>query len=225
MMKKMKKLAVMLVCVMMIGVLGGCGNSFDASEYTKALLDNSYKNDPSGIVKLKIGTEEEAAEIYEQGIDAEMAALGTSSDMSEEMAAEYRKVVSDILAGAKYTVGESEKQDDGSYVVTITYEQMKIFEPAMEAYTEDITALLTELTEAAMAGEEVPSDAELYEQIYASLKDCLVDALANVTYAEPATTTVRIELVNKEYRPNESDLANLENVFFDGDALTDISFE
>ena len=61
-MKNLKKAALLLVSVLGISVLGGCGG-FDASAYTKALLDNSYKNDSTDFVDLKIGTAEEAADI------------------------------------------------------------------------------------------------------------------------------------------------------------------
>ena len=53
------------------------------------------------------------------------------------------------------------------------------------------------------------------EQIIMAYRDCFVDALANVTYDEPATATLRIELVDKVWTPNEDDVMNLEMVFFD----------
>lgn len=220
-MKKMKKLVVMLVCVMAIGLLGGCGKSFDATGYTKALLDNSYKNDSTAFVDMKIGTAEEAADLYEQGLDKEVEAMLASEEITEEQAEQFREVIADILAGAKYTVGEAEKQDDGSYVVTITYEQMNVFAPAMEAYVTKVTEMATEW----YAAEEVPSEEEMYDQIILALKDCLVDTLANVTYDEPATATLRIELIDKVYTPNESDLVNLESVFFDIDEMNNVSMQ
>ena len=219
-MKKMKKLVLMLVCVMAIGLLGGCGKSFDAAAYTKALLDNSYKNDSTAFVDMKIGTAEKAAELYEQGLDKEMEAMLESEEISEEQAAAYREVIADILAGAKYTVGEAEKQDDGSFVVTVTYEQMNIFEPAMEAYLTKVTEMATEWYSA----EETPSEEEMYNEVIMALKDCLEETLATVTYDEPATATVRIELVDKVYTPNEADIANLETVFFDIEAMSNMGF-
>ena len=40
-----KKIAVLLILVLSTGLIGGCGQQFDAAAYVKALLDNSYKND------------------------------------------------------------------------------------------------------------------------------------------------------------------------------------
>ncbi len=223
-MKKMKKLALVLVCMLVVGVLGGCGASFDASAYTKALLDNSYKNDSTAFVEMKIGTAEEAAALYEQGLDAEMAAIVTGSgiELSEEQEKVYRELFADILAGVKYTVGESVKQEDGSFVVTITYEQLNVFEPAMTTYMERVTALAEEWMTAALLGEATPSEDERMDGIIMELATCLEESLATATYDEPATATVRIELVDNVYTPNETDIANLEMVMFDLDAMEEL---
>lgn len=215
-MKKVKKIALALVCVLLVGALCGCGAKFDASGYLGALLDNSYKGDSKAFVDTKIGTAEEAAKLYEEGIDAEMSGLLAGVSLSAELEDEFRAVIKDMLGKVKYTVGEAEKQSDKSYVVTITYEQMKIFEPTMEQYTADITEMMTEW---ANAPESAPSEDEMTEALYAAMKDCLKENLANVEYAEPATTTVRIELSNNVYAPNQSDIQNLETLFLDTDAV------
>lgn len=213
-----RKLSIILACIMVVGILGGCGNSFDASAYLKALLDNSYKNDSSQLVSMKIATAEEAAEVYEQGLDAELnEILSAVGSLSDEQEAEYRKVFADVLAGAKYTVGEAEKQDDGSYVVTVTYEQMNVFEPAMVAYLEAVVAQNAEWQSAYDNGEAIPSDAEMMEWIVMELKDCIEDSLKSVTYDEPKTATVKISVKDNVWTPSSSDLANLEEVFFDLD--------
>ncbi len=215
--KMMKKLALIMSCVMMMGMLAGCAK-FDASAYLAALLDNSYKNDSTALVELGLGTAEEAAEIYEQGLDTEMEALTSTAGISEEQAEGLREVIADMLAGAKYSVGEAQAQDDGSFVVTVTYEQMNVFGPALETYLAETEALVAEWTEAYMAGEEVASEDELMEEVINMFGDVLADAVANATYDEPQTTTVRIEKVDNAYQPNTDDLTNLEYVLFDNDA-------
>ena len=213
----MKKLSIVLACLLTVGMLGGCGTKFDAAAYTKALLDNSYKNDSTDFVSMKIGTAEEAAKLYEEGLDAEVDAMLASAGgtISEAQAQEFRQVFADLLAKAKYTVGEAEKQDDGSFVVTITYEQLQVFGPAMEQYMNTINDWAEEI----QATGNVPSDDEMMEIIVGSLKDAFVDALGSATYAAPATTTIRIELNNNEYSPNEKDITNLEMVLFDIESM------
>lgn len=221
-MRKMKKVALLLVAVMLVSVLGGCGNSFDASGYMKAILDNSYKNDSTDFVKMKVGTKEEAAKVYEEGIDKEMDNLQSGVVMSEELQAEFREVVKDTLKKVNYTVGDAEKKDDGSYVVTIKYKKMNVFAPAIETFNGESEAYVAEMTEKAMNGEEVPSEEEMNEAVLKMLKDALKGALEKATYGEEGTTTVRIELIDKVYTPNEADVSKLETLLLDADAYANM---
>ena len=212
----MKKLSIVAALALSVSLLGGCGAKFDAAAYTKALLDNSYKNDSTDFVAMKLGTAEEAADLYEQGLDSEVdAMLASAGSVSEEQTESFRQVFADILKGAKYTVDSAEKQDDGSYVVTVTYEQMQVFKPAIEAYMADIQDMADEWADAAAAGGEVPSEEEMTAAIVDSLKTSFEEAIPNATYAEPQTATVKIEIVDKVYTPNQSDLTNLETIMFD----------
>lgn len=216
--KVMRKVALVLASVMMMGLLSGCG-SFDASAYLAALLDNSYKNDSTAIVEQKIATAEEAAALYEEGLDAELESIASSAGISAEQAESLRASIADMLSKAKYTVGEAEKQDDDSYVVTVTYEQMNVFAPLLENYMATVEEMVNAWTEAALAGEATPSEDEMMDEVLAAFGTTLEEVLANVTYAEPQTMTVRIELVDGMYKPNESDLYNLEYALFDNDAV------
>lgn len=217
-MKKMiKKLALIMSCIMMTGMLAGCAK-FDASAYLAALLDNSYKNDSTGIVELGIGTVEEAAALYEEGL-SEMSGITAVAGASEEQVEGLKEIVADCLAGAKYTVGEAELQDDGSYVVTVTYEQMQVFKTTVDTYMAETETLIAEWSEAYMAGEEVASEDELTKEVIDLFGTVFADAIANATYSEPQTTTVRIEKVENTYQPNTEDLTNLESLMFDFDEL------
>lgn len=217
----MKKITTMLMVVLMTGLLAACGQKFDAAGYTKALLDNSYKNDSAAFVEMGIGTEEEAAESYEQTLNAEMEGMLASVDLTEEQMEEYRDLFAQILAGTKYTVGEAEEQEDGSFIVTISYEQMNIFVPTMTDYF----ARLTEVTNEWMTSETVPTEEEMYAVVLDYLKESFEAALENVTYDEPAETTMRIELVDDVYTPNEDDVMNLEMVLFDIEDMMNIEIE
>lgn len=215
-MSKRKAIVLYLAVVLSLGMLTGCGKKMDASAYVKALLDNTYKNDPSGILEQKIGTEEEAAELYEQGLDAVMASL-VQENISEELKDEYRTVLANLYSKVKYTVGEFEEQEDGSLVVTINCEQMKVFEPAMTAYIEAVAELSEQYEN---AKEEVPSEEKQNEMTRELFKECIKDALSNVTYETEVSTTVRVELDDQVYSLNTEDFMNLESSLLDLNALT-----
>ncbi len=215
----MKKLSMILACALTVGVLGGCGNSFDAAEYTRAILDNSYKNDSSKFVEMKVGTAEEAADLYEQGLKSEVEALvylSGAGSATDEQFEELKGVFADIYKATKYTVDGAEKQDDGSYLVTITYEPINVLGPAMESYNAEAETMIANWDSTG----EYPSTEEMSEQFIDVYIDCFTTALANATYDEAATATLKIELVDKVWTPNEEDVLNFETSLFDIEALT-----
>ena len=219
-MKKMRKFSLLLVAMLVVTMLGGCG-SFDASGYIKALLDNSYKNDSAAFVEQKVGTEEQAKELYDLGIKTEVDSLISGVSISDELQNEFTTVLQDVYKNVKYTVGEATKKDDGSYEVEVKYQKMKIFSAAMDKYTEALQAYSDEMAEKAGNGGEVPSDEELNEASYQMLKDAIKESLGSVEYEDEASTTVHVELKNRVYAPNEDDVYNLERLMFDIEAVTD----
>lgn len=216
--KLMKKVSVLFVGVLLLSTLAACAK-FDASAYVKAILVNSYYNDPSGIVEQGIGTAEEAASIYEQGIQAQMDAMLADTTISDELAEEYRQFYKDLYSKVKYTVGEATEVDENTIEVVVTYEKMNIFVNSMEVYQEMLGELVTSWTQIALTGGEVPTDEQMNEELFAVLKDCMVDALAEVSYCEPATLTIRVELVDNVWTPNQEDLLKLEESVFDLEGL------
>lgn len=215
-----RKLSIILACIMVVGLLGGCGNSFDTSAYLKALLDNSYMNDSSQLVSMKIATADEAAELYNEGVDDLVdAMLYGVYGLTDEETEQWRSLMQDILAGAKYTVGESEKQDDGSYVVTVSYQKMNIYGPAMEACMELALEKNQEWQEAYENGEEVPSEDEMMVWATMALKDCIEETLKNVTYGEEQTLTVKIKIEDNVWTPSISDIEKLGTAMFDSEAM------
>ncbi len=213
----MKKTALFLVCICFIGSLTGCAK-FDASAYLKAILDNSYLNDSTEFVEQKIGTAEEAAELYKQGIDAEMEAMLASVSLSDEVQEAYREFYENMFNKVKYTVGEATEIDKNTIEVTVTYEKMNIFAMAMAAYEPAATELMTEWSVAALTGSE-PSEQEMMDTLFLTLRDCMQAALDTATYDEPKTTTIKVELIDNVWTPNQDDLVNFETVLFDFEGL------
>ncbi len=211
-MKSMKKVALLLVSVLALGLFAGCGGSFDASKYVKALMDNSYKGDSTGFVEMKIGSAEEASALYEQGLEAEVSSLLSGSSVSDELKQEYQDFVKELLSKANYTVGEAEKNGD-NFVVTVTYKKMKIFEPAM-------AELMTRAdTEADEIQAQVDAGASQEEVLLRFMLESFQNALANPEYGEEQTATVAVDLINKVYTPSDTDFLNLEAAMFDSEAL------
>lgn len=189
--------------------------------YVKALLDNSYKNDSTAFVEQEVGTKEQAEELYNEGIKNEVDAMLSQTSVSDGLAEEYTSLMKDIFKSVKYTIGESKKQDDGSYEVEVTYEKMNIFAPAVEIYMDNLNTYTEEIAAATEDTAEIPSEEEINEKIFTILKDALKQSLDNVTYEGEATITMHVELNGNMYSVNEEDLKNMEMALFDIDAFND----
>lgn len=213
-MKKIKiiqKIIFVLLFVFIIGSLGGCTSDDDVRTYLQALLDASYKNDSTAFLKMKLGTEEEAQALYERGVKTGTDAFCAKLNVPEELRDDFQKMYENMLSKVRYTIGKAEKQSDGSYNVTVSYERMNVFVPAIETY--QIKA--AELAQKWMEEDNVPGEDEMETEVLHILRESMDTVLADVQYDEPAEMTVRIELVNNVYTPNLDDVAALENALFD----------
>ncbi|MDE5825673.1 MAG: hypothetical protein K2H91_13450 [Lachnospiraceae bacterium] len=191
-------------------------------QYLSALLDVYYRNDSQAFVALGLGTAEEATAFYNEIFDMELLSMELESflgmECPEEIENDLRTLMMQLLGGARYAVTGCEQQPDGSYEVTIIYEKMIVFNPLMELYM----AIVTDLSQTWFADyASMPSEEDMMVQLLAALCSSLRVCLDNVTYAEPAITTVSIELQDGTYLPNMADIANLESLLFD----TNIIFE
>lgn len=207
------KIKAVLICVVSCCLLSACGSKLDAQAYLQAMLDLSYKNDATAYVNMDLGTAEEAQALFERGIDSEMSFFKEKLNMTEEIESDFRSLFQEIYGKAKYTVGKAEKQEDGSYIVEITYERMKIFEPALALYNKNIESLPAEWE----AMEETPTQEEMLEDMTEILRDALRESLENVEYDAPQTLTITIELIENIYTPNSQDVVKLEKALFDSD--------
>ena len=213
-MRNLKKTAWVVVCILTVGLLWGCTSDADMKAYLQALLDTSYKNDTTTFVKIKLGTADEAKTLYEQGIDTGVSSFCSRLGVSEDYKDEFRQLYMDMLKMVRYQVGDAQKQSDGSYIVTVSYEKMNIFKPTLELYQQNVAALANEwMTNT----DNPPSEEEKMKEVVLQFKKSMETVLAEVQYNEAETMTIRIELVDKLYTPNTDDVARLEKVLFDGE--------
>jgi len=212
--KIMRKVTVLLTGILLLTSLTAC-SKFDASAYVKAVLDNAYFNDATGILELGLSTEEEAAAVYNKGVESLVGVTLSNVAVSEALKAEYHQFYVDLYAGAKYTVGEATEIDENIYEVPVVCEKLQVFGNANLAYEAELQTLAATWTEAALAGEEVPSDEEKYEQFFTVYKNCLNAELEKSIYGEQVTLTVKVEKVNGVWMLNTEDRLNIEYALID----------
>ena len=212
-MKGKLKIKGAFISIILCVLLTACGTKLDMQAYLQAMLDLSYKGDSINYVNLKLGTEEEAALVFERGIDSEMSSFQEKLMLSQALEEDFRNLFKEIYGKANYTVGEAVRESDGSYTVEITYERMKVFEPMFEIYNEKIAALPQQWA----ALDETPSQEEMRENMNEALRDALRESIEHVEYEEPQTLTIRIALVDNRYTPDSQDVEALEKALFDSD--------
>ncbi|MCX4298341.1 MAG: hypothetical protein OSJ73_15130 [Lachnospiraceae bacterium] len=211
--KYLKKILFALVGILMVGALSGCTSDKTVKTYLQALLDASYKNDSSAFVDMKLGKAEEAQALYIQGIDTGVSVFCSRMGISDEYKEEFRQLYMEMLGKVRYTVDTAEKQSDGSYIVSVTYEKMRIFEPALTLYQEKVAAL----GDAWKNSDDVLSEEEIVERVILEFKESMEKVLSEVTYEEAASMNVKIELEDNVYTPNAEDIMELEKALFDGE--------
>ena len=207
------KILLLLVGVLIVGAVSGCTSDKSVKAYLQALLDASYKNDSAGFVEIKLGTAEEAQALYEQGIDTGVGVFCSRLGVSDEYKEEFRPIYMDMLGKVRYAVEDADKQSDGSYIVTVSYEKMNVFKPALALHQENVAAMMDEWAQSP----EPPAEEGMVAAVYREFRSSMENVLAQVQYDEKASMTVRIELINNVYTPNADDIAGLEKALFDGE--------
>ena len=66
--RRLRIFTVLALLLTALLTLCGCRQEFDASSYLKAILDNSYKHDPTAFLDQEIGTEEQAEELSSRAL-------------------------------------------------------------------------------------------------------------------------------------------------------------
>lgn len=77
--KSYQKIIFLLISIVAVSTLSGCTSDKKVKNYLQALLDASYKNDAAIFVDMKLGSEEEAQELYERGIDTGVGVFCSNS--------------------------------------------------------------------------------------------------------------------------------------------------
>jgi len=212
--RMMRKETVLLTGILLLTSMAAC-SKFDANAYVKAILDNAYYNDATGILELGISTEEDATAVYNKGVESLVDVTLSNVTVSEALEAEYRQFYKDLYANVKYTVGEVTEIDENTYEVSVTCEKLFVFGKANSVYEAELQLLAETWTEAALAGEEVPSDEEKYEQFFTLYKDCLRAELEKAVYDVPVTLKLKVEKVNNIWTLNVEDRLNVEYALID----------
>lgn len=208
--------------VLLIGLvllLSGC-TKFDACAYMQAILDVSYKNETEGYMEITGVTQEEADEIFKNNLDATMHEF-SSTELPEELEANYRLLFEDTVKQVKYTVGEAVEGENKNYTVEVAVEPILLFDETYEEFQNKTEEYASEISNNVMSGGELPSDDEIQNQVYQTYYEVLKTALNDgLTYGEVENITVHMNrMEDGAYEIPEEDLRALDQAMISQEKL------
>lgn len=221
-MKKKKKIiliAGILAVTFAVGVSVGVYlyiNRFDAGEYVQAVLDTSYKNETVQYVEITGTSQEEAEKIFDDNLNATMEGF-ESSEMPEDMQPQYRELFGEIARKVNYTIGEPEKQKDGTYIVPVIVKPVTLFSDTYETFQTKAQEYAQEVTASVMNGAEMPTDEEMQNQIYQIYYDVLRERMeSGMLYGGARNAQLHVTRISsREFAIDQEDMDKLDSMLIE----------
>ncbi|PWJ47061.1 hypothetical protein [Faecalicatena contorta] len=215
-----KGLSAVLLIVMVLTLLGGCGRTFDASGYTKAVLDVSYKNETEEYIQLTGETKEEAEKIFTENMDVTMEAF-QSMNFPEDLESQFRELFEVLAKNVKYTVGEAVEDKNGNFTVDVSIEPITIFNDTYEEFQKQAQEYATKVANDVMNGAEVPSDEDMQNNVYEIYYNILKSTVdQGIKYGEAEVVTVHVNKGDGNvYEILKEDMVTLDEKMISQDVL------
>ena len=195
--KKKKIILIMVILAVFLAAGASVGvylyiNRFDAGEYVQAVLDVSYKNKTDQYVEITGISEKEAEKLFEDNLDATMEGF-ENSQMPEEMTTKYRELFRDIAGRVSYTIGETQKQKNDTYEVSVIIKPITLFSDTYDTFQTRAQEYAQEVTDSVMNGEKMPEDEEMQEHIYEIYYDVLKERVdSGMLYGGARNVTLHV---------------------------------
>ena len=204
-MKKGKRLLAVALAVVLCMGMTACGSKdFDAAGYTKSVLDANYHGEYKEYAEFRQLSEDEAKAEIEDTVAEQIETEFAGMDISEEGLEACKQAFDDMGQLAKYEVKGAEKQDDGSFVVTVEVEPCSVY----STYEQHITDVTTEKMEEGldpMAGDVLPM----------IIAEAIQRAIEENTYGEAQTIEIKVTQDSDEaYGIEDSEMNKLESAMF-----------
>lgn len=202
----MKNLPVVLVVVLLISSLAGCGRKeLDAAKAVDAYLRAELKGEFDDYAELVGEDKEDLQKEYDEMINDAMQIFEEIEFLDVDFGDDFAAEVKNLLASAKYDVIGSQKDDDGNYVVDVEVSPSDVF-----------VLFFGKVMDAAKStdGMDAIGDAVL---------KALQDSIAEQTYGDPTSYQVHIVYNEdaKQYEINEDDVEAMSVNFFTTEGLLD----
>lgn len=191
-MYRKKRITAVAIAALMLALLGGCVNKFNAAGYTKALLDVTYKNETEQYMELTGSTKEAAEDIFTKSLDITMEDY-EKLNLPDELEQNYRQLFGDLMKSVRYTVSEAKEDDKENFTVDVSIEPITIFDDTYTEFQNQAKEYATQVSNDVMSGGAMPSEEDMQNHIYELYYHILNETLEKgLNYGEPETVTVHI---------------------------------
>jgi hypothetical protein len=191
-MNKKRSISIFMLITTLLMMLTGCTGKFDASGYTKAVLDVSYKNETKQYIELTGSTKEEAEKIFKRNMDVTMEGF-EALNFPEELENKFRQLFEDLAKNVKYTVGEAVEDKEGNFTVEVSVEPIMLFDNTYAEFQTQAQEYATKVANDVMNGAEVPSDEDMQNSVYEIYYNILKSTMdAGIEYGEAEVITVHV---------------------------------
>lgn len=199
--KKRRGLAGLLVTILLLSLLAGCGKKeIDAEKAVDAYLRAETKGEFEDYAKLVGEKEEDLKEEYEETLEELTSVFDEVKSVGMDFGDDMHTEIKNVLGSVKYEITGSTKDDDGNYTVDVN------------VYPSDICTLFFNKA-VEVAQNSSGSTEELGEQFIQALRD----AIAEQSYGDAVAHQVHLDYDedDKKYEINEDDINTLATDFFD----------
>jgi hypothetical protein len=208
---KVKKIHSLLVCVVLLLSLTGCGaNTSNYQAYVKSVITSNYLGVTDEYVRLTGANEEDAESTYLQNVTrlADNLSMYYNLDISAdpELAPAMVDLAKQIYSKAKFDVGTPYKDNNINYV-DVTIYPINIINQT----NSDVAAYVEGFNQALANGDYNDYTKEEYEYEFASgIIGILAGAVEDIDYSTPETVKVRIITTEDTYYIGSEDFVNID---------------
>lgn len=210
--KRKALFGLLLLCLVLTGVLSGCGSEFDARGYTKALLDLNFQGETTGALEYVDGvSKEELMQQYQTFIDQFVEThIASGLELPETKRQNFAQLVSQILTTMRYDVKEAKESGKREYEVPVSIWPTDLFERYQEFLVADSLKIAEKVREGGYVGTEEEVNQQMLGDIMNHSYELLDAAFEAQEYGEEETVILHVRADKKnEYSIDEEDMNTL----------------
>lgn len=210
--KWIKSAVILLLCISMMLLCTGCAKEFDASEYTKAVLDLSFQHDMTKALEVMDGATKSSLNAqYEDFINSFVANNITNEmEINETKSAQFSDLVAKIFATMRYDVGKAEKVGKTAYKVPVKVQTSDIFKRFQQRITEDSLKIAEKVKNGGYQGTQEEVTAQVLADIVNHAYELLEVSYMEAEFGDEVTVNLTVKAdEDKEYYIPDQDMENL----------------